>query len=296
MKELDIDSLLEKAEELKALFVLGHKVIPFLEDIFLFFKEIKPLLDDVNNSIEENIKKMPNVSKQLSKVTEATESATTHIMDLVDSIQFKTNILNENIDEIYKLYNEQVNKPTNFSDILDKIKNIDENNPDEVNKLISDLKSLKKNKPEDCQQVINDSKDIISSIQEDSNNIMLSLQVQDITSQQLAAINHLLSTIQEKLKSILSRFSKNEIENITINTNLYQERTDVTSLHKQIAFDPDAIDSITNKDTRQDDVDRLIETAMNEEYNEFDIDYNKTKQDNEGPVSQDDIDALFENQ
>jgi large-conductance mechanosensitive channel len=75
MKEMDIQSLLKKAEELKALFVLGQRVIPFLEEIFKFFNEIKPLLDDINKSIVDNLQKMPKASKQLSKVTEATELA-----------------------------------------------------------------------------------------------------------------------------------------------------------------------------------------------------------------------------
>ena len=73
MKDKDLSVLLKKTDELRALFVLGQRVLPFLEEIFMFVSEIKPLLDDINHSIEENLKKMPNVSKQLSKVTEATE-------------------------------------------------------------------------------------------------------------------------------------------------------------------------------------------------------------------------------
>ena len=54
MKDMDIKSFLQKAEELKALFVLGHRVIPFLEEIFIFVEEITPLLEEINFSIQES--------------------------------------------------------------------------------------------------------------------------------------------------------------------------------------------------------------------------------------------------
>ena len=59
---MDINLLLRKADELKALFILGQRVIPFLEEIFLFVNEIKPLLDDINSSIEENLRKIGRAS------------------------------------------------------------------------------------------------------------------------------------------------------------------------------------------------------------------------------------------
>lgn len=56
-KELDIRELLQKSEELKALFVLGQRVIPFLEEIFLFIKDTSPLIQDISVSIKDNLKK-----------------------------------------------------------------------------------------------------------------------------------------------------------------------------------------------------------------------------------------------
>jgi chemotaxis regulatin CheY-phosphate phosphatase CheZ len=97
-----------------------------------------------------------------------------------------------------------------------------------------------------------------NSIKDDANSIMMALQVQDITSQQIAAVNHLLETIQGKLTAILSKFQHNGISDIAIEANAYQEKTNVTSLHRQVAFDPDAVDALTNRATRQDDVDQLI--------------------------------------
>ena len=58
MKEIDLDSFLQKSEELKALFVLGQRVIPFLEEILVFTKDIYPEIEEINKSIEDNLKKI----------------------------------------------------------------------------------------------------------------------------------------------------------------------------------------------------------------------------------------------
>ena len=70
------------------------------------------------------------------------------------------------------------------------------------------------------------------------------LQVQDITSQQLAAVNSLLQTVQNKLGEIMVHFRNTEIgELITASTRRpIQEEThaaQVSSLHRAIAYDSD---------------------------------------------------------
>lgn len=48
---------------------------------------------------------MPKASKQLSKVTEATESATNEIMDTVDGVVYKSGIIATNLAQIKSLAN-----------------------------------------------------------------------------------------------------------------------------------------------------------------------------------------------
>lgn len=305
MKELDINSFLNKAEELKALFVLGQRVIPFLEEIFLFVKEIKPLLDDINNSIEDNLKKMPNASKQLSKVTEATETATTEIMDVIDGIFYKSDLIESNLNKLKETHLERTANPLKVYEIIQKAITDDVDIQELVPQLTSTISEMKHvSVPKDSEGILNQTSEITNSIKDDANSIMMALQVQDITSQQIAAVNHLLETIQGKLSAILSKFQHNGISDIAIEANSYKEKTNVSSLHRQVAFDPDAVDALTNKATRQDDVDELIkqakknELSFEEESSEIDIDALFNAQANEpviddGPVSQDDIDALF---
>ena len=276
MKEMDIQSLLSKAEELKALFVLGHRVIPFLEEIFKFFNEIKPLLDDINKSIVDNLKKMPKATNQLSKVTEATELATTEIMDIVDGIVYKTQVIHQNNHRISDYFNNMINSIS------------DEDIKSEISKLFNNNDSL------------------LDSIQNDSNDIMISLQIQDITSQQLAAVNHLLETVQSKLSSIISQFNAESLNTMSVKDNDYQERTNISQMHRKIAFDPDAVDAISLKTSRQAEIDDYFDNFKNQQTNEKEETIEEVtnesinqpieetiKEEEQEEISQDDIDALF---
>lgn len=292
-KELDIKVLLQKSEELKALFVLGQRVIPFLEEIFLFIQDTSPLIQEISVSIKDNLKKMPKASKQLSKVTEATEMATNEIMDTVDGVMYKSGIISTNLSLI-----KDVGSQSDFA------------------------------QNEDFIRAISNSDEVLKSIKNDAQNIMMSLQVQDITSQQIAAVNNLLETLQVKLSSITNRLKNTEFATLiqTGHSELSDAlETKTSNLHRTIAFDPDAVDALTNNVARQQDVDDLLkqmgespESIMNttasagdtenEEFNADDIDAlfassngngeeQGTKEeesaDSDEPFSQDDIDALF---
>jgi uncharacterized protein YukE len=288
MNTSDIAVLLKKAEELKALFVLGQRVIPFLEEIFMFVNEIQPLLDDINQSIEENIKKMPNVSKQLSKVTEATEMATTEIMDIVDGVVYKTDIILKNVKEMSGGTDVSKNTPLSILKLIyDAIQNNEDFSTLEP-KLKDAIEQIKKQSSKDHNKLVDETEKLVQSIQTDSSAIMMSLQVQDITSQQIAAVNHLLITIQNKLESILQKFQETEISDIVSSHDGYDERTNVSKLHRNIAFDPEAVDSYSKKDFRQDEVDQMMSDHENGK-NEDDSDMSQ-------PTTQDDIDALFSGQ
>lgn len=279
-----IKVLLKKADELRALFVLGQNVIPFLEEIFVFVSEIQPLLDEINKSISDNLRKMPSASKQLSKVTEATELATNEIMDLVDGIVFNSDSISTNLGKLKKISDLESEKSIQ---VLELIYNAIENGVD-VKDLLPELKSiinqLKQNSETERQEIIFNTKEILKTIQVDSSSIMMSLQVQDITSQQIAAVNKLLETIQDKLESILKHFRDSDLSDL-VNSEIEEQNNGairVSKLHREIAFDPLAVEAIANKGFRQTEVDEYIRLAKE----------GKLNVDNE-PTSQDDIDKLF---
>ena len=290
---MDIKGLIKKAEELRALFILGQRVVPFLEELFAFVGEIQPLLEEINTSIQENLSKMPNLSKQLSKVTEATELATNEILDIVDGVFYKLDILSSTLKEFessqlglkdfFEDFNKLVGKFNNGSFSIDDLK--------------LNLGSLQA-KSKDILSVetkINSMKEMIDNIRNDSSSIMLALQVQDITSQQIAAVNYLLNTVQTRLNSLISKFQSGEITKVAT---VQEQTTNVTELHRVIAFDPDAVESLIDNAARQDEIDKLFEQQTIEDTSSSKEPDNKTAQstetlDSEEKISQDDIDKLF---
>ena len=106
-------------------------------------------------------------------------------------------------------------------------------------------------------------KDLSDKVLQNTNNITLSLQVQDITSQQLAAVNHLICSVKERLVPLINNLEEtnaNEFEGSGISApvgaafdpNASYSRTD----GRQEAAD--AIINDQNQLTSQDEIDRLF--------------------------------------
>lgn len=245
--KLNINDLIKKAED--------EKTIEFFLEILTFLKEVKPVFELMNHTIADGTSKIPNASKKLSKVTEATEIATTEIMNILDQVFANVNKLKES---------------SNDKATLDVIDN-------------------------------------------DLSNIMMALQVQDITSQQIAAVNHMLSILHQKLIHLLAHFDADYIKQIlSIDLNEFYPSDNISKMHRDIAFDPEAIDSITSNINRQDKIDELLAKASRgEDLSNIEI-YEKTESvsdslnlnvvtnfaitSNEQEISADDINALFGNQ
>jgi len=134
----------------------------------------------------------------------------------------------------------------------------------------------------DDNKTIADSKLLIENIQIDANSIMMALQVQDITSQQIAAVNNVLETVRTRLSHILGQFEVSSLKNL-LNDYKDENGTQTSHLHREIAFDPNAVEAIAKKAERQSDVDKLIEQFATGD----DIDTSEENFDN------DDIDALL---
>ncbi len=313
MNNKDVSVLLKKADELRALFVLGQRVIPFLEEIFLFVSEIQPLLDDINHSIQENLSKMPNASKQLSKVTEATELATTEIMDIVDGLVYKSDIITSNTNKLNEIVGKKMGNHLKLLEIIYKGIDSGSNMKEIMPHLAKTINSLKQSKSQSVQKIVDETNELTQSISMDSSSIMMSLQVQDITSQQIAAVNNLLETIQGKLGRILKNFQDSNIQDLIDESEDPRDNTNVSKMHRDIAFDPEAVSAIENKEIRQGQVDAIFSNDANIEdlMNEIEEDNTNEAQaeiaqspiesapqketvvEDNGPTSQDDIDALF---
>ena len=215
----NMQSLFDKLSDVNSFFAYGQKLIPTIEKIVHFMKATIPLLENVNQSILDSTNKLPKAAVQINSVTNATEVAVTEILDVVDGAS------NDLVTIISKLESLRTRL-----DIQKKvIQRLSEKYPDDP-----DIKELVTNGldpeviHEDYTAVIN----LADKIQTGLMNITISLQVQDITAQQLASANHLMNSIQTKLSSLLFDIGPKEEADAKVDNRI--------NLPNDLAFNPDA--------------------------------------------------------
>lgn len=249
----EMKNLNSKLSELKQLFRVGEKVIPGIQKLIEFMAEILPLLNNINFSIEESTKKIPKATHQLNDVTHATEIATTEILDKVDQINNEIS----GWEEFILSYNSKIRKR---NELYEKLRYEISNNPTAL-ELLNEYENLFP--LNGSQQYFKDS---ITKVREGLETITITLQVQDITAQQLSAVNHLIISVQKKLSGLIVDLSGEEVK-LSSTSSEVEEQSDVN-------FDPNA--SFVPSGDKQNLVDELINRA-----NDF--------------SSQDEIDKLFKN-
>ncbi len=247
----EMDSLGTKLDELKTLFSVGEKIIPGIQKLIDFIQEMAPLLVHINQSIEESNSQIPQATDHISDVTNATELATTEILDLIDAIS-------TNSFELVNILNETSKKEEEGKELLKELAELVSDN-EKAQELITKIGT----KISISQQKSTITK-ILDKIQMDATNIAIALQVQDITTQQLSAVNHLIISVQKRLSGLMYELSDDaEIKHL-------EEEEDIV-VPTDTNFDMNA--SFIKKQTSQDEIDKLINGSNN--------------------TSQDDIDKLF---
>ncbi len=193
----NMQSILQRLGDLKSFFLFGQKIIPTFQKIIDFMQDTIPLLENVNNSIHESTNKIPKAAIQINSVTNATEIATTEILDIVDGMFTDLGTMNKRLNSLKS--NLEVQK-----EAVQKYAAQSNNSAD----LISELKH------EEMKNDLEAVTGMVDKIQEGMTNITISLQVQDITAQQLSSVNHLIQSIQEKLASLLYDLSNKNTKDI----------------------------------------------------------------------------------
>ncbi len=192
-----LQQMFEKLGDLKSFFFYAQKLLPVLQKIIDFMSDTAPLLENVNKSIAESTSKIPKAAVQISNVTSATEVATTEILDEVDGVSANLNEIHSKLDSL----------KTRLASQKTSIENLTKKYPDDV-----DVANLITNglNPETINLDLDMVVATVSKIQERMMNITMSLQVTDITSQQLASVNHLMESVQEKLASLIFDLSEKD--------------------------------------------------------------------------------------
>lgn len=188
--KLNMEQVFGKLGDLKQFFIFGQKIVPVIQKIIDFMRDVVPLLENVNNSIQDSTSKIPKAANQIHNVTNATEVATSEILDIVDSMSMDiTKIKNELIEMKNGFLNQRV--------ILDKYDKDFEGLSAKFGELKTGLSI------DEMENKIVMIENTIRKFENDTTNITISLQIQDITAQQLASVNHLIQSVQKRLSSLL---------------------------------------------------------------------------------------------
>jgi chemotaxis regulatin CheY-phosphate phosphatase CheZ len=102
----------------------------------------------------------------------------------------------------------------------------------------------------------------LGKMKNDSNSIALSLQVQDITSQQLATVNHLIESVQDRLSSLIEDFDNTKITEQDSNLNIPEGASfDPNARYSKSIVPQQEVDSIFSKEMQtasQAEIDKLF--------------------------------------
>ncbi len=241
--------LFEGLNDLKSFFGQGQKLVSIIQNLLDFMEETAPVIENINRSIIESTNRMPSAAKQIKNITSATELATTEILDMIDLIVNDIKSIDEAVKSIE-------NKEPGEDALINKLKSLPL--PAEALEVLNEYTADK-----EVKNAARNISELTGKIKQNTNNISISLQVQDITSQQLSAVNHLIHSVKDKLSSLVQNIQESRISEF--------ECAD-SYLPEDINFDPNAIysksgdrqtiaDAIINKHskaTSQDEIDKLF--------------------------------------
>lgn len=152
-----------------------------LKSFFVYGQKLIPILQKILTFMEDTVPLLEKVNQSLHESTSKMPKATHQINSITNATEIAT---------------------TEILDIVDGM-TLD------IQSMQSKLESLKSRTGED-----EDVKSLVKMVESISNgmmNITISLQVQDITAQQLSSVNHLISSIQEKLAGLMFEVKDKEI-------------------------------------------------------------------------------------
>lgn len=160
-----------------------------------------PMLDTVKQSIEESTGSIPPASRQLNSVTSATETATVEILNVLDTMAQKMATAEAGLAAL-KEHRERRRRTEDR--LTDQLRKIEQNTPPSPD--VSALMRLWNEHQSDLSgsdpfAMIETS---LRETKTDSMNIAMALQVQDITSQQIASVVHTIESVREKLLQVLN--------------------------------------------------------------------------------------------
>lgn len=313
-------SIQETLSDLHSIFIWGEKAAPFLEDLIEFIESLTPLIEEINISLQESTKRFPSAQSQLDDVTKATELATNEILGLLEKSLDECNV----IDKENKASSKAVENFAEFkTSIRTEIRGALSGSDPRVHVLLAKLWHQTDKLVTGLQESGEKKKKSVSSLRSGLNKILMSLQVQDITTQQISAVIHVIQSVKSRLSELYDRLSSiKEIEGpefslidsreeslLSLSLSQSKESANKSSEDTDDSDDPIPLESGNTFDAnasydkskskiRQSEADDVVEKMLAGELasnkdDEGSADTTTSEEETGGLASIDDIDSLF---
>lgn len=202
MNQQELDSTLQKATELKVFCEYGQRTLPVLDEIASFIQGISPAIEDLKAVVEVAIVNIPKAAGQLERVTQATEQASTDILNTLDRMVATLDKLISSV-ATGKISLDLGAAATKMASVVKKL--VEKSGWDEDVKELAEtweshLRSIKTAHP------TSNLEGLLKDLQSNCTEIMMALQVQDITQQHIGAVMGTIQAVAEGLRKLTVDF------------------------------------------------------------------------------------------
>jgi chemotaxis regulatin CheY-phosphate phosphatase CheZ len=217
MNQQEVEKVLQKAAEVKVFCEYGQRTLPVLDEIAGFMHEISPAIEDLKAVLEVAMVNIPKAAGQLGRVTEATEQASTQILNTLDKMMAT---LEEVINSVSSGMVESdlgvaTKKMADIVKTLVEKSGWDADIVELAEAWAAHLRSMKKT------GTTSELERLLKNLQDDCTEIMMALQVSDITQQHIGTVLGTIQAVAESLRKLTTGFfSTPEIQPVSIDINL----------------------------------------------------------------------------
>lgn len=171
-------------------------------------RSLMPVLDNIKNAVENSSSKIPKATEQLSTVTQATESATMEILNLLDDIGRRVETVQKKLKEIE---NDLARKQESIANLLRLFDSLTPEQQAPFSSSASDWKILTDQSFH--VSIMAELGTELSEVHSLSMSIAMALQVQDITSQQIESVRHQIESVRTQLSFVVGQYEGREMSN-----------------------------------------------------------------------------------
>jgi chemotaxis regulatin CheY-phosphate phosphatase CheZ len=214
------------------------------ENFLEILHAIVPLVERIKTSLQASSKNLPTASMQLSNVTTATETATVEILNTLGAMSQNLGDVEQGIASLGQGLTRRRAAAGALAGRLDAAAG---------GSGLADIKAdiLALGNDNDDQAVIAGLTQSLDKAKMDSMSIAMALQVQDITSQQIAGVLDIISSMESHLHRAMRPFEGGPLQ---------EELPQAQPVEKDVTYDSAA--EYTKSTVKQDDADKIIQEFL----------------------------------